>query len=88
MCQQKTLDGRSLLPFIKGIAMEIRIIGTSNVFNSRFTSSILATAGGAKNRPFRLPCENCDCLIPVFEMVSRATRYSSDLVTLQQKSSF
>lgn len=76
------------MPFIKGIAMEIRIIGTSDVFNSGFTSSILATAGGAKNGPFRLPCENCDCLIPVFEMVPRATGYNSDLVTLQQKGSF
>ncbi len=87
MYQQETLDGRSLLPFVKGIAMETRKIGTSDVFNSRFTSSILATAGANKNGPFRLPCENCDCLIPIFEMVPGATAYNSDLLTLQQKGS-
>lgn len=84
MCQREELGGGSLLPFVKGIAMDIRTIGNSNVFMSGFTSSILASAGtDGKKGPFRLPCENCDCLIPIFEMVPGATAYNSDLVTLQ-----
>lgn len=71
---------------VKGIAMDIRTIGESDVFKSGFTSSILATAGtNGKKGPFRLPYENCECLIPILEMIPGATAYNSDLVTLQQK---
>lgn len=91
MDQRETLEGKSLLPFVKGITMDIRCIGESDFFKSGFTSSILATAGTkgpVEKSPFRLPCEYCECLIPIFEMVPGATAYNLDLVTLQQKGSF
>lgn len=68
--------------------MKTRTIGKSKVFNSGFTSSILATAGANNNGPFRLPCENCDCLILIFDVVPGATAYNSDLVALQAKRSY
>lgn len=61
-------ERRSLLRFAKGIS------------NAGFIRAVLSTAG--EKVPFRLPCESCACLVPLFGKVPGQGPYDSDLAEL------
>lgn len=62
--------------------METRAVGGSNAFNTGFNNAVLLTAG--EKGPFRLPCESCTCLMPLFGMVPGESVYDSDLTKLHK----
>ena len=62
--------------------METRVVGGSNAFNIGFYNAVLLTAG--EKGPFRLPCESCTFLVPLFGMVPGESAYDSDLTKLHK----
>ncbi|KAH8724863.1 hypothetical protein GQ44DRAFT_759903 [Phaeosphaeriaceae sp. PMI808] len=62
---------------LRGISLEVSQIGSSAAFATGFTSTTLSQASGLS--VLRLPCKNCQVLLPLFGVMSDEPDYNHDI---------
>ncbi|KAL6714839.1 hypothetical protein ACLMJK_007099 [Lecanora helva] len=72
------------MPQVRGMAMDIRKIGQSEQFATGFTSLGVGKSGEAKG-VYRLPCENCNGMQPVFKLKPGPDGYDADIMAVPDK---
>lgn len=65
---------------VRGILMSVPDVGSSLGFQNAFTSVELGQAGA--RGPYRLPCDNCKALLPVYKLDMSDAGYNADIMAI------
>ena len=65
---------------LRGFSLEVRVVGQTWAFDASFDSQQLDAAGGSG--PYRLPCANCQQLLPLFGVQMSVVGCDADTVTV------
>ncbi|KAA8895542.1 hypothetical protein FN846DRAFT_969080 [Sphaerosporella brunnea] len=62
---------------VRGFSLEVRVLGQSTTFDDHFTSA--EVDGSGSKGPYRLPCENCQSLLPLYKLRTGQAFYDADI---------
>lgn len=65
---------------VRGVSLAVTPIGSSDAFKTAFDTIALGKAANAS--VYRVPCRNCQVLLPLYGIVNGRPHYDEDLFTV------